>query len=150
MENKNMNCIERVGIRLVREGVIEYGASIINACDVKKAVAEYLKDFDREVFGIINLTGQGQVINFSVVSVGTLNASLVHMREVFKSAILSNAAAIVAFHNHPGGSLKASSEDIECWEKLKSAGEILGIKAVDSVIVSCTTGDYLSIASERG
>ena len=138
MENKNMNCIERVGIRLVREGVIEYGASIINACDVK------------EVFGIINLTGQGQVINFSVVSVGTLNASLVHMREVFKSAILSNAAAIVAFHNHPGGSLKASSEDIECWEKLKSAGEILGIKAVDSVIVSCTTGDYLSIASERG
>ena len=138
MENKNMNCIERVGIRLVREGVIEYGASIINACDVK------------EVFGIINITGQGQVINFSVVSVGTLNASLVHMREVFKSAILSNAAAIVAFHNHPGGSLKASSEDIECWEKLKSAGEILGIKAVDSVIVSCTTGDYLSIASERG
>jgi DNA repair protein RadC len=80
------------------------------------------------------------------VSVGSLNQSIVHPRELFKTALLSSAAAIILVHNHPSGDPTPSREDIEITRRLKEAGEILGVKLLDHIIVGSS---YLSF-TERG
>ena len=82
-----------------------------------------------------------------IVSVGTLNACLVEMREVFKHAILNNAAGIVCFHNHPSGDAEPSREDRLMTEKLRAAGELLGIPLVDHIIV--TEEQYYSFKEQK-
>lgn len=81
------------------------------------------------------------------VSVGSLNQSIVHPREVFKTALISNAAALVLIHNHPSGDPSPSSEDIAITRRLKEAGDLLGVKVVDHVIVG--TDGMVSLL-ERG
>lgn len=76
------------------------------------------------------------MIGYQIVSRGTLSASLVHPREVFKTALLANSHAIIVAHNHPAGSLSPSAEDIETTETLINAGKLLGVPVVDHVIVS--------------
>jgi DNA repair protein RadC len=82
-----------------------------------------------------------------MVSVGSLNQSIVHPREVFKTACLSNAAALILIHQHPSGDSTPSSEDISITRRLKEAGEIMGIKVLDHIIVG--DGEYCSF-TERG
>ena len=82
-----------------------------------------------------------------VVSVGSLNQSIVDMRSVFQTACLSAAAAIICVHNHPSGDTTPSSEDISITRRLKEAGEIMGIKVLDHIIIG--SGEYLSFV-ERG
>lgn len=77
-----------------------------------------------------------QVTGYQIVSRGTLSASLVHPREVFKAALIANSYAIIVAHNHPGGSLDPSKEDIETTEQLIKAGQVLGVSVLDHVIVS--------------
>ena len=78
---------------------------------------------------------------YFIVSKGTVSASLVHPREVFKAAILANAYAIIVAHNHPGGSLLPSREDLDTTEQLIAAGKLLGVTVVDHVIVA-VSGTY--------
>ena len=73
--------------------------------------------------------------NITVVSVGSLNKAIVHPREVFKTAILSNAASIMAFHNHPSGDPNPSKEDINITLRLKECGKIMGIELLDHIII---------------
>ncbi len=102
----------------------------------------------REVFCILNCTTKSQVINMNIVSMGTINASLVTGREVFKSAILSNASYVILLHNHPSGDPQPSSHDFLVTSKLCAGGNILGIDVLDHIIVGGRTGKYHSMAKE--
>lgn len=97
---------------------------------------EPLKHYDTEHFVSFHLDAKNQVIGYQIVSRGTLTASLVHPREVFKAAILANSNALIVAHNHPAGSLTPSPEDIEVTETLIKAGDLLGVKVIDHIIVS--------------
>lgn len=93
--------MEVVNIRLVNEPSWYSKEPLDNPDKIARFMSEELKSFDREVFCILNLTTDAKVINMNIVSMGTINASLVSAREVFKSSILSNAAAIIAVHLSP-------------------------------------------------
>jgi DNA repair protein RadC len=101
----------------------------------------------QEVFGILVLNTKNKIVAVHEVSRGALNSSLVHPREVFKPAVLHNAASIICFHNHPSGNPEPSREDIEITNRLVEAGKIMGIEILDHIIV----GDdrYVSL-KERG
>lgn len=101
----------------------------------------------QEVFGILILNTKNKVTAVHEISRGSLNASVVHPREVFKPAVLHNAAAIICFHNHPSGDPKPSKEDIELTNILVEAGDILGIKVLDHIIIG--DDEYVSL-KERG
>lgn len=148
MARSKENKINVVNVRLVREPSLYSAEPIKTPEDVLNAVANELKQYDREVFAIINLKTNGQIINLNVCSVGTLSASLISPREVFKSSILSNAAAFIAIHNHPSGNISPSAEDKEVTERLMACGEFLDIKMLDHIIVAGETGKMLSMKSE--
>ena len=101
----------------------------------------------QEVFGIVILNTKNKIVAVHEVSRGELNSSLVHPREVFKPAVLHNAAAIICFHNHPSGDPEPSREDMKITERLKNAGEILGISVCDHIIVG---DDRFVSLKERG
>lgn len=133
-----------VNVRLVKEPALYSETKIAGPEDVVNLMRDELRTYDREVFCILNLKTDGSVINMSVVSIGTLNAAIVSPREIFKSSILSNAAAIIAFHNHPSGSVKPSQEDIDVTNRLDECGKILDIKLLDHIIVGAGTDEIYS------
>lgn len=126
--------------------------SLVNAMSREQTLelmAKELSQYDREVFCILNMKNNGQVINMNLVSVGTINASLVIPREVFKSSILANASAIIGLHNHPSGNVKPSKEDMIVTRKLQKCGQLLGIELLDHIIVGGTNGKMLSFREEK-
>lgn len=104
-----------------------------------------LKGFAKEVFKVFLLDSNNVVIASEIVGIGTLSCSVIHPREVFKLAILKSANSVILAHNHPSGNTEPSDEDIMVTEKLRQAGEILGIKVLDHVIVSGKMDDYSCI-----
>lgn len=116
-----------------------------------QAVAEYLQEKlgreKKEHFIILCLDAANHLIKVSTVSVGTLNANLIHPREVFQEAILNHAAKIILAHNHPSGNLEPSKEDMQITEKLAGSARILDIKLEDHLIIS--KDGYFSF-NERG
>ena len=141
--------INVVNIRMVKEQSW-YSRKPLESCkDVAELMADKLGDLDREVFCILNLATNGSVINLNIVSVGTLNSALVCPREVFKSSILSNAASIIAVHNHPSGNVMPSREDKLITHKLKEAGELLDIELLDHVIVGGMKDCFYSFRKEE-
>lgn len=106
-----------------------------------RAVAEKMSDertSKKEHFVVFFLDTQNQVIRKELVSIGTLNASIIHPREVFEPAIKFLASHIIVAHNHPSGSLEPSDEDLSVTKRLKEAGQLLGIQLLDHVIVTAT------------
>ena len=93
------------------------------------------KDYDREVVGVVHLRSDNVPINMTIISMGTLNQSLVHPREVLKAAFLSNAASILLFHNHPSGSLNPSKDDIALTGRMQQLCMLAGIPVIDHVIL---------------
>lgn len=116
--------------------------------DALKVLSDELKTYDREIFGVLNLKSNGQPINFNICSIGTLDCSMVHPREIFKSCLLSNAAAFIAIHNHPSGDTNPSQEDRDVTKRLLSCSELLGVKMVDHIIIGGSTGYMYSFKSE--
>lgn len=98
---------------------------------------------DREVFGVLYLNTKNQCIGIEIVSIGNLNAALVHPRETFKGAIVKGAYGIIAFHNHPTGTSSASPEDIRITQRLIEAGVLIGIELLDHVVIG--EGNYYSL-----
>ena len=139
MENE----LEVVNIRLVKEPSLYSEQTLDSPQAVVELMAKELSQYDREVFCILNMKNNGQVINMNLVSVGTINASLVIPREVFKSSILANASAIIGLHNHPSGNVKPSKEDMIVTRQL------LGIELLDHIIVGGTNGKMLSFREEK-
>jgi len=90
---------------------------------------------DREQFVVLLLDAQHKPIGLNLVSIGSLTASVIHARECFKAAILANAAAVILSHNHPSGALEPSAEDVELSRRLREAGELLGIRVLDSIVL---------------
>lgn len=115
--------------------------------DVHAILEPLLQDADREHFYVFLLSTKNHVLAVELVSVGSLSASIVHPREVFKPAIVASAAAIVVAHNHPSGVVDPSPEDTEFSKRLQRCGELLGIRVLDHVIVA--NGDFTSL-KERG
>ena len=116
---------------------------------VVELMGKELSQYDREVFCILNMKNNGQVINMNLVSVGTINASLVIPREVFKSSILANASAIIGLHNHPSGNVKPSKEDMLVTKKLQRCGQLLGIELLDHIIVGGTNEKMFSFREKK-
>ena len=107
----------------------------------------YLKEKRQEHFVCVTLNGAGEILGNRTITLGLLNHSLVHPREVFADAITDRAASIICVHNHPSGSLEPSPQDIAITTQLKEAGSLLGIQLIDHIIVTKT--GYLSM-KERG
>lgn len=116
--------------------------------DVSHVMADYLRGTDREHFVILMLDTKNAVIGINTVSIGILDLALVHPREVYKPAILANAASIVLAHNHPSGDPTPSPEDRIITERLTEAGKILGIDVLDHVVIGAA-GKFTSL-KERG
>ncbi|MDX1700678.1 MAG: DNA repair protein RadC [Melioribacteraceae bacterium] len=95
-----------------------------------------LRDENKEKFLVVCLNSSNQIIKYEVISVGNLNSSIVHPREVFRTAIDNNSASIFLIHNHPSGNLEPSTEDISVTKRLIEAGNIIDIKVLDHLIVS--------------
>ena len=112
-----------------------FRGKVDSPADVAAAWPE-LATAEREVFGILVLNTRNFATRRVVVSIGTLNASLVHPREVYRAAILYSAASIIAVHNHPSGDLEPSDEDVAITQRLARCGDLMGIALLDHVIVS--------------
>lgn len=110
-------------------------------------VVTWLRDRKQEHFVCITLNGAGEVLNSRTITVGLLNHSLVHPREVYADAITDRAASIICVHNHPSGSLDPSSQDIAITRQIQEAGTLLGIQLLDHIII--TKKGFLSM-KERG
>lgn len=106
-----------------------------------------IRDQQREHFLCLHLNARNQLIQKEVVSVGSLSASIVHPREVFRSAVAAAAASIILAHNHPSGDATPSHDDLELSRRLQRAGELMGIEVLDHIIISAV--DYVSL-KERG
>ena len=124
-----------VSVMLVRDSSIKVPARVGDSpARIAEIVGPLFAGADREKFLCVMLDARKKVLGVNVVSVGTLSASLVHPREVFKPAILASAAAVVIAHNHPSGDHSASPEDRDTTRRLVKAGELLGIPVLDHVI----------------
>jgi DNA repair protein RadC len=136
-------------VQLVRERALPWErAQLRSSQEVATLFRTYLGDTDREHFLVTMLDQKNKVIGINTVSTGSLTASVVHPREVYKPAILSNAAAIICGHNHPSGDSGPSQEDRLLTRKLVLAGEALGIKVLDHVIIGDGTASYFTFADE--
>lgn len=136
----SLNEVRVVNIRMVREPSLYSEDRITCPEDAVKAIAKDLATYDREVFAVLNLKTNVQPINLNICSMGTLDASVVSPREVFKSCILSNSAAFIAIHNHPSGSITPSQEDKDVTKRLLSCSELLGVKMLDHIIIGGESG----------
>lgn len=140
-------------IKQVRESCVTYKgieeAKISNPMDVADLVNHLfdLASADRESFGILCLNAKNKINGAHIVSVGSLNGSIAHPREVFKLAILNNAAGIILFHNHPSGDTTPSPEDKAVTHKMIEAGRLLDIKVLDHIIIG-HDGRFTSLANE--
>lgn len=121
--------------------------SIYSPLDIFKILKQKLRDYQKEHFFVVSLDTRNGIINVDKISIGILNASLVHPREVFKSAISHHAAQIILVHNHPSGCLEPSNDDLLITKKLISSGKIIGIEVIDHIII--TSSGYLSF-KEKG
>jgi len=101
---------------------------------------------EKEYFLLLTLDGASHIIEQRVIHIGTLNQSLVHPREVFRPAIMDNAAGLIICHNHPSGTLEASRADIQITNRLKEVAKLVGIELLDHVIIS--KEGYYSLSEE--
>jgi DNA repair protein RadC len=135
-------------VSMIKESAISVEQKKVHSPrDVFEAVREYLADVDREHFLTLLLTTKNGIVGVNTTSIGTLNSSLVHPREVFKPAIIANSAAVILVHCHPSGDPTASNEDMEITRRLVEAGKLLGIEVLDHVIVG--DGCWVSL-KEKG
>lgn len=149
-KEKNISAkrINIVSLKLVKESSLLYRErSVRSPEDGYNLLKMILADKDREHFIVVSLDTKNQPVSINICHIGSLNASIVHPREVMKSAILSNAASILVGHNHPSGKADQSKEDIEVTRRLVEAGKIIGIDVIDHIIVGDET--YTSL-KEKG
>jgi len=142
--NQSAKRVDIVSIKLVEEGSVRYkGRTIHRPDDGYTLMKEFLDGLDWEHFLVVSLDTKNQPVSVNVCHIGSLNASLVHPREVLKVAILSNAAFVMVGHDHPSGNTEPSREDIEVTKRLKEACELMGIHLLDHLIIDDETNRSL-------
>ena len=135
--------LEQVAIRMVEQPPLYSKEPMNNPDAAIRVMNEFLSQMDRELFCIVNLQADLTPINMNIVSVGSLNEALINPREIFKSAILSNAHSMMLIHNHPSGNLTPSTSDIQTTARMQELGELMGISLVDHIITG-RDGNYYS------
>lgn len=140
--------VDIVSVKLVKESSMLYKQRRVRSPqDSYELFRDYLGEVDREHFVVACLDTKNQPTNISTAHIGSLNASIVHPREVLKTAILSNAASIICCHPHPSGDPTPSPEDIEITERLAAACKLLSIELLDHIIIG--DGRFISL-KEKG
>ncbi len=127
--------LDQVSVRMVREAPLLSDEKINTPEDAIRILGDAFRDYDREVVGVVHLRSDNAPINMTIVSMGCLNQSIVHPRELLKAAFLSNAAAIMMFHNHPSGSLEPSREDIAITNRMQQLCMMAGVPVLDHIIL---------------
>ncbi len=127
--------MDQVSIRMVRDPPLISEKPITGPESAVEIISEFLCDFDREVVVIVNLRNDGKPINMNVMSMGTINASIMVPREALKASILSNASNVLLAHNHPSGNLVPSQDDIKVTDMMIRAYDLLGMSVLDHIIV---------------
>ena len=133
-------------LKMVKEDTVEYSDTTIESPgDIVRFAREVLEmeEMAEENFIVVCLNTKNKIAGVHTVSIGSLNATIVHPREVFKAALLNNASAIICLHNHPSGDPQPSRADIETTRRLADAGDILGIEVFDHVVIG--DGRYISL-----
>lgn len=134
MQNKSALTVVR--LQMVKETIEYYGSKKVRSpADVEEVVRTFIGHADREVFLALYLSTANNINSIHVVSIGSLNQLVVHPRECFKAALLSNADAVILAHNHPSGEVIPSAEDKQITIKLRECGQLLNIRVLDHVIV---------------
>ena len=130
-------CFE-ISKRLVKEESLNENKSVIikTPKDLYPLLKEKIINFHKEYFMVVSLDNRNKIINIDIISIGTLNSSLIHPRETFEAAIKNHAALIIICHNHPSGELKPSEDDLIVTNNLVKAGKLLGIEVADHLIIS--------------
>ena len=142
--------IPKFKLQLVREGSDLYETKQIScSSDAAKIVYGNLKDKDRECIVALLLDVKNKVIGTNLVSMGSLTASVGHPREIFKAAILANAACIILGHNHPSGDTHPSRDDDSFTKEIEQAGRFLQIPLLDHIIVGYSEYSYYSYKEEK-
>ncbi len=137
-----------VSLRMAKEGSFLYEVRRISSPTEAAGLGrKFLEEADREQVIVCCLDTKNQPVSMNIVSIGTINSSLVHPREVFKTAILSNAASIILFHNHPSGDPEPSVEDTTITKRIKEAGTLMGIELLDHVIIG-SEGRFYSMKEQ--
>ena len=124
-------------LKMIKENTVEYNTEISSPTDVAALAHEVLEmhEMAEENFIILCLNAKNKITGIHTISIGSLDASIVHPREVFKAALLNNANGIICLHNHPSGDPKPSKYDAEITHRLVNAGNILGINILDHIII---------------
>ena len=138
-----------VSIRLVEEQPLMSKTPIQSPEDAVELIGEYLCGLDREVLCVVNLRTDGKPASCNFVSMGAVNECIAHPREIFKSAILSNATSMILLHSHPSGNLKPSKEDTVITDRMLKLSELLGIPLVDHIIVGGKNDSYFSFKEKN-
>lgn len=126
--------------------VISPGPVIQSPEDAANILMEELRGLDREHFGVLLLNTKNVVLTYETITIGTLNSSPVHPRELFKSAIRRSAASVILVHNHPSGDPTPSREDINLTKRMAEAGKIIGIEVLDHIIIG--DNKFISLKSQ--
>lgn len=134
--NQKKTTLPRFRVTLVRENRASFSpAPIRDSRTAAELLAPHFRGIDREQFVVCGLDAKHHIIGLNVVSVGSLTVSIVHPREVFKPLILMNACALICAHNHPSGDPTPSPEDHALTARLREAGDLLGIKLLDHIVL---------------
>lgn len=107
-----------------------------------------MENMTKEHFILLTLGTKNNILGCHTIHIGSINAAIVHPREVFQQAILNNAAYIMCFHNHPSGNSKPSYEDIQVTKRLRESGKLLGIELLDHIVIG--SGNYTSLRESNG
>lgn len=143
--------LQEVNVRLcLKEGAVLYSTAPLSHPEAARDVMrDVLKDLDREMVCVVNLDNKMKPINYNVVSIGSIDQSMVPIQNVYKSSILSNAASIMLLHNHPSGDVSPSGPDFDVTKKLVEAGKLMGIPVIDHLIIGGMNGDIYSFRTEN-
>lgn len=148
-QNKGDFILEVVSVRLVQDAPILSKTEISTPEDAVRLVGDQLCDMDREIVCVINLKADNTPINCHFASIGALDHTIAHPRELLKAGILSNAAKMFLCHNHPSGNLQPSEADMKMTDRMQQVCELVGIPLLDHVIVGGDNSQYFSF-HEKG
>lgn len=151
INTNNIPCVREVAPRLKLYDVAEHEVSepFIGPCNVLKFVRNYMQDLAEENIIVLNVDKRNRILNMSRVSTGTIDATYSTGREVLKTAVLSNASAIIMAHNHPSGDPNPSDQDIKITEKMVRCGYLMDIPLLDHIIVGSNGRSYSFLVDGR-
>lgn len=141
--------LKRVSVRLVNDGTLLHDEPLNSPEHAVTVMGNYLKEMDREVLMVLNLTSSLKPINCSVVSIGAINEAIASPREILKCAILSNASNIMLMHNHPSGNLTPSKQDTMMTERMINVCDAMNIPLIDHIIVGAGNPNYFSFSEKE-